>query len=94
MKFQEFICKEAIIADLQGTGARGIVEEMIDALVEAGKLLEGIRFKRAMDLFKGKQWEGGLRLDRCTQCGECESRCPNGLPVRALIRDAQSLLYD
>ncbi len=47
----------------------------------------------ARTAFQNKQWEGGLRLDRCVSCGICEARCPNGLPVRAIIRDAQALLY-
>lgn len=38
MKFQEFVCPEALIADLQSTDARGVMEEMVDQLVKAGKL--------------------------------------------------------
>ncbi|MHC4883894.1 MAG: aldo/keto reductase [Planctomycetota bacterium] len=47
----------------------------------------------AKQAFLDKQWEDGLRLDRCTACGACESRCPNQLPVVDIIRDAQALLY-
>jgi predicted aldo/keto reductase-like oxidoreductase len=43
--------------------------------------------------FREKQWEEGLRLDLCTQCGVCESRCPNGLPVRRMIAEARSVMY-
>ncbi|NIA20999.1 MAG: PTS transporter subunit EIIA [Anaerolineaceae bacterium] len=38
MKFQEFVCRDALIADLQGAGAREVLEKMVDALVAAGKL--------------------------------------------------------
>lgn len=38
MKFQEFVCQEALIADLEGTGTRAVLEEMVVALVGAGKL--------------------------------------------------------
>ncbi len=44
--------------------------------------------------FNAKQWEDGLRLDKCTGCGLCSSRCPNQLPLGEIIRAAQVLLYD
>lgn len=44
--------------------------------------------------FLDKQWEDGLKLDNCVQCGICEKRCPNSLPVMDIIRDAQRLLYE
>lgn len=47
----------------------------------------------AKKAFIEKQWEGGLRLDKCVECGECETRCPNGLPIREIIKDAKSVLY-
>ena len=28
--------------------------------------------------------------DSCTQCGKCEQRCPNGLPIRALLAEAMA----
>ena len=48
----------------------------------------------AKDAFLEKQWEDDLRLDLCKFCGECESRCPNKLPVRDIIRRAQEALYE
>jgi len=53
-----------------------------------------LHMEGAKKAFQGKQWEDGLRLDRCTSCGECESRCPNGLPVCEIIEDARALLYE
>lgn len=47
----------------------------------------------AKEAFKEKQWEEGLGLDRCIECGLCEARCPNGLPVRQIIRAARKQMY-
>ncbi len=49
--------------------------------------------KEARKMFNARQWFDGLCLKNCTQCGDCESRCPNGLSVREIIMDAQRVLY-
>jgi Na+-translocating ferredoxin:NAD+ oxidoreductase RnfC subunit len=49
--------------------------------------------KEAKEAFNEKQWEDGLRLDKCVKCGICATRCPNHLPLMDLITDAQTLLY-
>ena len=49
--------------------------------------------KSAKDAFKQKQWEDGLRLDKCTYCGLCASRCPNHLPLMDIIKDANDIMY-
>ena len=43
--------------------------------------------------FRGRQWDDTHRLDLCQECGDCESRCPNALPVVDIIRDARAVLY-
>jgi mannitol/fructose-specific phosphotransferase system IIA component (Ntr-type) len=43
MKFQDFVCQDALIADLKATTARAVMEEMVDALIKAGKLPEAKR---------------------------------------------------
>ena len=43
--------------------------------------------------FQEKQWEDGLRLDKCVSCGVCSSRCPNALPLTEIIPDAQKMMY-
>jgi hypothetical protein len=48
----------------------------------------------AKKAFHEKQWEEGLRLDRCTHCGSCSLRCPNHLPLNKILRDAKRTLYD
>ena len=32
------------------------------------------------------------RLNRCVECGECEKKCPQGLPIVAAIRQAKSVM--
>jgi uncharacterized protein len=47
----------------------------------------------AREAFREKQWEDGLRLDRCISCGVCSTRCPNALPLSEIIPAAQKLMY-
>ncbi len=47
----------------------------------------------AKSAFQEKQWEDGLKLDKCVSCGLCASRCPNILPLQEIIPAAQKLLY-
>ena len=51
--------------------------------------LEGAKIK-----FNNTQWNDELRLDKCVECGLCETRCPNKLPVVNIIKDAKKLLYN
>lgn len=48
---------------------------------------------QAKQAFVEKQWEEGLRLDKCVKCGLCATRCPNHLPLMDVITQAQDLLY-
>ncbi len=47
----------------------------------------------AKKAFRDKQWEDGLRLDRCTGCLQCQRRCPNNLPLATILADAKAMLY-
>ncbi len=47
----------------------------------------------ARQAFQEKQWESGLRLDLCTGCLQCQARCPNNLPLKAILKDAKNLMY-
>ena len=38
MKFQEFVCRDALVADLKATDKRSAIEEMVEALIAADKL--------------------------------------------------------
>lgn len=53
-----------------------------------------MRMNEAKKAFTDKQWEDGLRLDRCRYCGTCQQRCPNHLDVVEIIKDARRVMYD
>ncbi len=42
-------------------------------------------------LFKGRIGDGLAKSQDCTQCGECEERCPYQLPIRELIEEYAAL---
>lgn len=41
----------------------------------------------------GGTWYPGVKADRCTECGECEPRCPEGLPIVQLLRRLHKDLF-
>lgn len=49
--------------------------------------------EQAKKAFIEKQWDANLNLNKCIECGKCEQKCPNNLPVRDIIKDAQKILY-
>ncbi len=52
-----------------------------------------MKMDEAKAAFVEKQWEDGLKLEKCTSCGQCEERCPNKLPTTKIIQDAIKALY-
>jgi len=56
-------------------------------------LYKYVKMESAKTSFQEKQWEDGLRLDKCVKCGLCSSRCPNALPLDKIIQDAKKVLY-
>lgn len=38
-------------------------------------------------LYTGKFAESFVKADECTECGECEERCPYNLPIRDMIKE-------
>ncbi|HEY3377463.1 MAG TPA: aldo/keto reductase [Armatimonadota bacterium] len=39
-----------------------------------------------------QHWGNSHKADRCTHCGTCESKCPNGLPICTLLADVMNTL--
>jgi predicted aldo/keto reductase-like oxidoreductase len=39
---------------------------------------------------EGRHWADyrGRSAEHCTECGECEEKCPNSLPVREMLKQA------
>jgi len=38
-------------------------------------------------LYTGKFAESFVKADECTDCGECEERCPYNLPIRDMMKE-------
>jgi len=43
-------------------------------------------------LYKGIMVARGIAADACTECGECEPKCPQSIPIRAALRSAHEQL--
>ena len=39
-------------------------------------------------------WYPGVKADQCTECGDCEPRCPEGLPIIRLLKALHEDLYE
>jgi predicted aldo/keto reductase-like oxidoreductase len=39
-------------------------------------------------------WYPGVKADSCTECGDCEPRCPEGLPIVDLLKALHEELYE
>jgi len=37
-------------------------------------------------------WNKGARADACVECGECEAKCPQRIPIMAQLREAKAAL--
>jgi uncharacterized protein len=56
-------------------------------------LYKYLHIDAAKERFQKLQWNIRYNLKNCVECGLCEQRCPNRLPVRKLINEARVLLY-
>ena len=37
-------------------------------------------------------WDGGKKADACSECGACEKKCPQHIPIRQQLREAHKAL--
>jgi hypothetical protein len=65
----------------------------VGACLSYFNLYKYMQMAQAKKAFLDKQWEDGLRLDRCKACGACQLKCPNQLPVTSIIAEAKQMLY-
>jgi predicted aldo/keto reductase-like oxidoreductase len=42
----------------------------------------------------GYPWIPGKKADKCTECGECEPRCPNKIPIIEQLKEARETFGD
>ena len=40
------------------------------------------------------RWDKGKRADACTECGECEDKCPQDIPIREQLKEAHKALAE
>lgn len=40
----------------------------------------------------GTGWDKGSKADACTECGECEEKCPQNIPIRQQLKEAHEAL--
>jgi len=40
------------------------------------------------------QWDKGNKADACVECGECEEKCPQNIPIREQLKEAHKALTE
>ena len=40
------------------------------------------------------KWDKGNKADACTECGECEEKCPQEIPIRKQLKEAHEALAE
>lgn len=46
----------------------------------------------AREAYRAWQWVQGKQADACIECGECEDKCPQHIPIRDQLKDAHAAL--
>lgn len=41
----------------------------------------------------GSRWVKGRKADACLDCGECETHCPQGIPIREQLKECLTLFH-
>jgi predicted aldo/keto reductase-like oxidoreductase len=48
--------------------------------------------RKQYESWKGRLPDGGMQADACIECGECEEKCPQNIPIRAQLPEAHEYL--
>ncbi len=64
----------------------------LNNLLRAYKLVEWCQDRYKL-MGNAGHWYPGVKADKCTKCGECEPRCPERLPIIALLEALHGDLY-
>jgi hypothetical protein len=40
------------------------------------------------------KWDKGAKADACIECGACEPKCPQNIPIRKQLAEAHAALAD
>jgi hypothetical protein len=46
----------------------------------------------AREAYGSWRWVEGKRADACIECGECEAKCPQHIPIREQLKEAHAAL--
>ena len=66
MKIKDFLCKEAVTADLKSTSKKEVIEELVDLLVDAGSIEKKIRSK-LIDVLMARESLGSTAIGQGTR---------------------------
>jgi len=74
MKIMDFLCRDAVSADLQATNKKGLIEEMVDLLVSAGAIEKKQR-QKIIEVLMAREALGSTAIGQgiAIPHGKCES---------------------
>ncbi len=74
MKIKDFLCREAVTADLKATSKKEVIKELVDLLVEAGAVEKNIRGK-LVDVLMARESLGSTAIGRgiAIPHGKCDN---------------------
>jgi hypothetical protein len=50
--------------------------------------------KNAYNHIGTNDWNKGAKAGACVECGECEKKCPQRIPIMAQLREARAALEE
>jgi len=74
MKIKDFLCREAVTADLKATSKKEVIKELVDLLVEAGAVEKNIRGK-LVDVLMARESLGSTAIGQgiAIPHGKCDN---------------------